>query len=164
MSDRSSALYNLHENFNRERSELVHKISTLSMQLAVKEHQLNIAAREREISDGEEGEGVCQGDVARTTGSETGSERAEERRSKSLEADCHMVQHQALEAKSQKVQVQVLVQRRPDRAASSPPAVEMETWQSARESVSPIVEHAPQQGRGQGQRKRKRARRGGDRT
>ncbi|KAJ4330714.1 hypothetical protein N0V95_010011, partial [Ascochyta clinopodiicola] len=163
MNEKNVIIHNLQENFGRERSAMRYQISTLKMQLAVEEQKVKMAAREQEIVNGEEGEEGCRDGVAEITKPEVGPEQAEEQRSKSksLDTERHKVEHRALEPKSQKGQVQVLVQRRLERAVSqSPPAAEVESWQSARETVSPSVEHAPQQGQRQGQRKRKRALRG----
>lgn len=137
-----------------------YKISTLKMKLAVEEQKVKMAARDGETSNYEVGENVCRNGVAETIKPKVELEQAEEWRSKSLEVEDHGVQHQTLEPKSQKAQVKVLVQRRPEIASQSPTAAETENWQSARETVSPSVGHAPQQERRQ--RKRKRTLRGGD--
>jgi hypothetical protein len=136
ISEKNVIIHNLQENFNRERSAMLYEISTLKWKLSVEEQKVKIAGREREVSNGEEGEELCRDGGAETTQPEMGPE-----------------------------QVEVLVQQKPERAAfHSPQAVETENWQSARETVSPSVEQALQQGQGQGQgrRKRKRALRGGD--
>lgn len=181
LSEKNLIIHNLQENFSRERTAMSYEISTLKWQLAVEKQNVKIAAQKRETSNSEE---ACQDDGAETTKPKVGPEPAEEWRPESLEAEHHKAQHQALqpelepelepepelelESKSkphQRDHVKVLVQRRAKRPVSpSPPAAETESWQSARETVSPSVEHAPQQRQVQGQvgRKRKRALRGGD--
>jgi hypothetical protein len=164
VNEKNLIIYNLQENFNRERNTMLHKISTLKWKLSVEEEKVKTAAREREIDKGGEGGDVCRDVGAETTKPQVGPEQVEECKSKSLEAERHSVQHQALEPNAhQKDLVKVLAQRRSKKAVSqSPQAGETESWQSARETVSPSVEFVPQQGQGQERRKRKRGLRGGD--
>jgi hypothetical protein len=166
ISEKNVIIHNLQENFNRERSAMLYEISTLKWKLSVEEQKVKIAGRDQKANNGEEGEEVCRDGGAGTIRPEVGLEQAEERRSKSLGAERHKVQYQALEPKlHQEEQVEVLAQRTPEGAVfRSPLAVETESWQSARETVSPSVEQAlqPGQGQGQGRRKRKRALRGDD--
>ncbi|KAI1526983.1 hypothetical protein PtrSN002B_011546 [Pyrenophora tritici-repentis] len=125
----------MQKSFDQERTAMLYKISTLEWKLSITKQKLEIAVRGPEISNGEKGKEVCRDGGAETTEPEVGPEQAKEGRSKLLEAERHKAQYQALEPKSQ--------------------AVETESWQSARETVSPSVEYAPQQG--QCKRKRKRA-------
>ena len=164
-------IHNLQENFNRERNAMLYEISTLKWQLVREKQNAKIAMQKREISYDEEGEKVCRDGGAETTKPEVEPEQAEEWRLKSLEAEHQASQPQPeleLEQESEpqpsrRGHVQVVVQRRAERPAPpSPQAAETESWQSARETVSPSIEHAPQQGQGQVRRKRKRALRGGD--
>ena len=145
MSEKNVIIHNLQENSNRERNAMLYEISTLKWQLAVEKQNAKIAAQKREISHGAEEEEACRDGGAETTKPEVEPEQAEEWRLESLEAERHKVQQQqALEPKPhQRDQVKVLVQRRAERPApQSPQAAETESWQSARETVSPSVEHA----------------------
>lgn len=188
--EKNVIIYNLQENFNRERSAMSYQMSTLQTELAVERRKVKtenttierVKIVAREIRNGEEVEEVCQRDEAEFPTSSMGSEQAKQQisRSKSLEAERYKIPHRALEAESQRGQLQVLVQRRLERAASQSPTTtaEAESWQSARETVSPSIEHAPQhaprpeqsqeqsqgQGQEQGPRKRKRAVRSGYRS
>jgi hypothetical protein len=181
MSEKNVIIHNLQENFNRERNAMLYEISTLKWQLVREKQNAKIAMQKREISYDEEGEKVCRDGGAETTKPEVEPEQAGEWRLKSLEAEHQASQPQPeleLEPESEpqpepqlqpqpqphrRGHVQVVVQRRAERPAPpSPQAAETECWQSARETVSPSIEHAPQQGQGQVRRKRKRALRGGD--
>ena len=161
MNEKQFIVYNIQENFKRERNAMLYEISTLKKKLAVEQERLKSAAREREAGNSVGGEAVDRDGATEPVKSEVGLEQAERQRSESLEIEHFRVPHQALEPKFQKRQVQVLVNRKPETAASGPSVaeVEMESWHSARDNMSPSDECASQQAP---RKRRKRALRRGD--
>ncbi|KAL6169369.1 hypothetical protein ACJQWK_04398 [Exserohilum turcicum] len=161
ISEKNLIINNLQHNFNKEREVLLGEIEKYKWKLVVEKQKAKSKACKCETSNSEQAEQQCKDSGAEMTKPIAEPEQIEERTSKSPKAERHKVQHRTLLPKPPHGDsIEVLAPQDNERAASpNSQAVETESWQSARETMSPVIKFmSPQEPtQTQGTRKRKRA-------
>lgn len=128
------------------------------MKLVVERQKAKTTACKQETSDSEQAKEQLRGSGAETSRPVVEAKQIEEGILKSLEVEPYKVQHQTLLPKpSQRDAIEAPAQQEQGTAAS-PQTGETESWQSARETVSPIIEFVSPQEPIQTHRVRKRKR------
>jgi hypothetical protein len=161
ISEKNLIINNLQKNFDQERNALLGKIEEYKWKLVVEKQKAKAKACTHETSNSEQAKEQCKDSGAEMTRPAAEPKQIKEQRLESPEAERHKVQHRTLLPKpSHEDSVEVLAPQDKEKTTSpKSQRVEAESWQSARETISPVIESvSPQEPtQTQGTRKRKRA-------